>query len=138
MDKMLLVVGRGLLDKGYIDKDLLVWGRRTKKSSPTHEFVIIGLKEEKLMLLPFKENFDNILYDQVKYYEKGSVILKYSRFSANLTISFPGRSDFIEYSDKTGGSELNIIVLMFNKAYENELKGENPLRTEEKKKRRFF
>ena len=55
MGDMLDGVRKTLLEKGFIDQGLLVWGKRREAAFIKHEMVFFGVKAGRFMVLPFKD-----------------------------------------------------------------------------------
>ena len=112
MDKMLIDVGKELTEKGYIQYDLLVWGRRKTATFLRHDMFFFGIKDGKFMMLPFTD-FKNIHYEEVKYYEKGSVELKFMDLAAIFSIDFKGGEN-ARFSLMAGRQDIKTIISKFN------------------------
>ena len=103
-----------LSEKGFIEQNLLAWGRIKVFSFTNHQMIFFGIKDDALMILPFID-FKNISFNEVKYYTKESIKnIKYSSFTSILQIEF-GNGSSIKYSLMQGSkSEMQKIVSMFN------------------------
>ncbi|MCL2317470.1 MAG: hypothetical protein FWC44_00230 [Methanomassiliicoccaceae archaeon] len=80
-------VKKGLLEKGTIDQNLLVWGRKREATFLHHEMVLFGVKDGKFVVLPFKD-FNTIYYDEAKYFTKDEIKLEFSGLTKFITIKF--------------------------------------------------
>jgi len=89
-------------EKGYIQEDILVWGMR--KMTPFNREVkmqFFGIKDGKFMVLPFID-IKTILYDQVRYYAKDEIDLRFVKL----------RNDLFEVTVKGSKTETYMIMGM--------------------------
>ena len=102
-----------LSEKGFIEQNLLAWGRRKVVSFTNHQMVFFGIKDGALMILPFVD-LKNISFDEVKYYTKESIQnIKYSGITSILEINFSDGNK-AKYSLMQGSkSDMKAIVSMF-------------------------
>jgi len=88
MGDILADVRRELSEKGWMDQNLLAWGRKKVMTFTNHEMFFFGIKDGALMILPFAD-FKNISFNEVKYYTKESIkSINYSSFTSILQIEF--------------------------------------------------
>jgi len=114
MGDMLDGLRKTLTEKGFIDRDLLVWGRKKEATFLKHEMVLFGVKEGKFMILPFKD-FNTVFYDEVRYYTKEEVTLDYSSLTKFITIKL-SNGDRARYSTMSGaGNDAKPLVSLFSK-----------------------
>ncbi|MDR0790942.1 MAG: hypothetical protein LBE47_00200 [Methanomassiliicoccaceae archaeon] len=83
-------IRKDLSEKGFIDKDLLVWGwKKAPGIDPAErELFFFGIKDKRFMILPFVTP-ENILFDRVRYYAKGEIEIMMTKITIGLAISFP-------------------------------------------------
>jgi len=112
MDKMLAEIGKELTEKGYIQHDLLVWGRRKTATFFRHDMFFFGIKDGKFMVLPFTD-FKNIHYEEVVYYEKGSVELKFTGMAAIFSITFKDGNN-VRFELFAGRPDIKTIISLYN------------------------
>ncbi|MBZ3935146.1 hypothetical protein [Methanimicrococcus blatticola] len=111
MKDILVDVRRNLLEKDFIQVDLLTWGMKKEASLSIHrENVFFGMKGEEFMILPFVD-FNTILYDQVKYYKKGEIEIKFSSFFGIFKVTFKDGSK--KYTLPAGREDIKKIISMF-------------------------
>ena len=104
-----------LMEKGFIDQDLLAWAM-IKESSFKFSNVFFGIKNGELMILPIV-NFKEMLLNEVKYYKKGDVEnFTFSGFAGVIKIKLKQEGSFRYRPMGTGNSipDLKKIVSMFN------------------------
>ncbi|WNY23478.1 hypothetical protein MmiHf6_07850 [Methanimicrococcus hongohii] len=115
MEDILIDVRKKLSEKGFIQNDLLTWGMKREASiSLNRENVFFGIKDGEFMILPFTD-FNTVLYDQVKYYKKGEVEIKFLSFFGTFKITFKNGSKkkSTKYGLLAGREDIKEIILVF-------------------------
>ena len=115
MKNILGPIKKELTEKGYIEKDLLVWARR-KITTFNPTFIFFGIKDGKLMIIPFKD-IKTVHYDQIKSYGKDTVAkISYGGFTSIFKIHF--RNGDVEryaiFGTDNGKEIAHEIVAAFN------------------------
>jgi len=112
MKDVLADLRKELCTKGLIDQDLLASGVGNIASLVRHGRALFGLKDGKLMVLPFLDPGDP-LFDRVIYYTKETVKVKFSGLASLLSIISKDGSS-AKYTIKDGKADMRSIVSAFN------------------------
>jgi len=112
MGDILADVRSELSGKGFIDQNLLAWGRKKVTTFTNHQMFFFGMKDGALMILPFVD-FKNILFNDVKYFKKENIKnIKVSSLTSILEIEF-SNGDSGRYGLMQGKSDMQKIISMF-------------------------
>jgi hypothetical protein len=101
-----------LFEKGYIEKDMLVWGmKRMSITNRKSEMFFFGIKDGKFMVLPFID-IKTLLYDEVKYYTKNEVRHGFKKLRPDLLEMsiLGGKEDVYLIMGPTGLAKLKTII----------------------------
>jgi hypothetical protein len=113
MTGILADVKNDLSEKGFIEQNLLAWGRRKITWFTNHQMFFFGIKNRELVILPVID-FNNILVNKVKYFSKENINdVKFSGLISILQIVFSSESS-VKYSIMQGKSDIQKIVVIFN------------------------
>jgi len=99
--------------RDLISQDLLAWGTRTVASMFAQGMAFFGIKDGKLMVLPFLD-LDTVLFKDAKYYTKESI--KDIRFSglASLLQITTNDGTVAKYRIEKGKPDMKLIVSAFS------------------------
>jgi hypothetical protein len=113
MADILANIKNNLNEKGFIEQNLLAWGRKKTTSFINHQMFFFGIKNKELMILPIID-FNNFLFNEIEYFTKANIKdIKFSGLTSILQIAF-NNGNSIKYSIMQNKSDIQKIVATVN------------------------